>query len=96
MNAERRYTVRHMSREDAAKEAMRLAEILLTDESNGLRVLTVESASPSMIDPRPVGKTPTQWIVSTRFASLDSPNAVIDGADPLIVVDLLTEQARFA
>jgi hypothetical protein len=85
-----------MSRAEAANEALRLARDLLATMKNDRWALTIADASPCMFDPRPVDKTPTKWILSTRCELLDSPGAVIDGGDPAIVVDLLTETARFA
>lgn len=95
MTPDRSNVVRHMSRLQAAAEAMQLARVLLASAKSDQWELTAVNATPCSYDPRLVGKTPSKWLVSTRCKMLDSPESVIDGGDSMIVVDLVEENASF-
>lgn len=87
--------VRRLTHDEAEAEALRLARELIADSPSEQYVLTATHAAPCSIDPRPMGKRPSRWIVGTDIQSADSPNTVIDGA-PMIVVDLAAGTASWA
>ena len=95
MTQERSYFVRHLSRSQAAAEAMRLARDLLASSKSEHWELTAVNAAPCSFDPQLVGKTPSRWIVTTQCKMLALPESVMDGGDPMIFVDLLWETASF-
>jgi hypothetical protein len=95
VTSDRSYVVRHMSRAQAAAEAMRLARDLLASAKSEHWELTAVNAAPCSFAPNLVGKTPSRWIVTTYCKMLASPESVMDGGDPMIFVDLLTETASF-
>ena len=95
LSTNRSYFVRHLSRKEAATEAIRLATHFLATLKSDRWELSIEDASPCLFEQRFIGKTPSKWNVITRCKLLDSPDSVIDGGDPIIVVDLLNETASF-
>jgi len=88
-------SVRRMSRADASAEAIRLATELLSKDQDDRWGFAIVNASPCSFDPRPVGKTPSRWFVGTIGTLQDSPDTVMDGADPTIVVDLVAGTAEW-
>ena len=92
MSDDRRQYVRRLSRDDAANEALRIARDSIAESSPDKYQLVETHATPCSIDPRPVGKTPSQWIVGTDFVLPNDSGVVIDGA-PMIIVDLVAKTA---
>lgn len=92
MSTDRRNLVRRLSRDDAAAEAIKIARDFIAESGNDNSELVATHAAPCSIDPRPVGKTPTQWSVGTDFPIRDDRDVVMDGA-PMIIVDLLAGTA---
>ena len=92
---ERSHVVRHMSRTQAAADAMRLARDLLASTKSEHWELTALNTAPCSFAPNLVGKTASRWVVTTQCKMLASPESVMDGGDPMIFVDLLKETASF-
>ena len=87
-------SVRKLSREAAAKLAISLTQRLLNSTDLKGWVATVSNASPCSIDPRPVGKTPSRWIVGIEWAQNDSPDSVFDGGS-MVIADLTSNSAEW-
>lgn len=88
-------SVRRLSRDDAAKLAVSLTRDLLASTDLKGWIPTLLDASPCSIDPRPVGKTPSRWIVGVDWARDDSPDSVFDGAS-MVIADLTSGSAEWA
>jgi hypothetical protein len=87
--------VRRMSRDDAMAEATRLAAVFLASQQDERWHYRIAHCAPCTFDPKPIGKTPSRWFVGTACTPRDTPDAVIDGADPTIIVDLLAGTASW-
>ena len=90
-----RNSIRRLTHDEAALEALRLARELIAKSTSDKWVLTASFARPNSIDPQPVGKRPSRWIVATDLQFTESPDAVVDG-HPMILVDLIAGTAAWA
>lgn len=87
----RQTDVRRLSLTDASKRAVSIAaHAVTTYDGNGWIPIVAETATPDPIDPRPVGKTPSRWVVQIQWSPADGRDAVLDGG-PFAIVDLVTE-----
>ena len=95
---DRRNFVRHLSRADAATEAIRIANEFIVESPSENSAVTAERAFfPDSIEPNLIGKTPSLWLVYTSVVRYDLPaGAVVDGGDPVIIVDLLKGTASWS
>ena len=96
MSPEQLQSIRRMARVEAEIEAIRIASDLVAAASNEHWTLGIVGATPCRYNPRLVGKTPSRWIVHTKGAMRNQPDAVIDGVDPIAIVDLLDRTAEWA
>jgi hypothetical protein len=88
-------SVRRLSRDDAAELAVSLTRDLLASTNlNGWIPIALDAA-PCRIDPRPVGKTPSRWIVGVDWVRDDSLDSVFDGAS-MVIADLAAGSAEWA
>jgi hypothetical protein len=83
--------VRRLSLTQASKLAVSIAvRAVATFDGNGWIPNVAEAATPDPIDPRPIGKTPSRWVVRIEWSPADGRDAVLDGG-PFAIVDLVTK-----
>ena len=95
MSIDHSQSVRRMSRSEAEAAAIRIATNLVAAAANERWTFEITGATPCLHDPRPMGKTPSRWLVHTKGSLRQEPDTVIDGANPSVLVDLLAETAQW-
>lgn len=87
--------VRRMSRPEAIVEARRLAGEFLTTQQDDDWQYEIVNCTPCNFDPKPIGKTPSRWIVGIAYTPRNRSESVVDGADTMVIVDLVTRTASW-
>lgn len=96
MNQHDPNSVRRLSRDDAAKLAIELTtEWVATLDTKGWTAAFSTRAEPCSVDPRPIGKTPSRWIVLVGWIRDDQTDNVFDGGS-VAIADLATRTVEWS
>ena len=96
MNQRDPNSVRRPSRDDAAKLAISLTtDWVATLDTKGWTPAFSTHAEPCSIDPCPIGKTPSRWIVLVYWIRDGQTDNVLDGGNAA-VVDLVSGNVKWS
>ena len=88
-------SVRRLSRDAAADLAARLTRDWLATQDLKQWTPSVSRAAPCSVDPKPIGKTPSRWIVVVDWARDDADDSVFDGGS-IAIADLVTGDVEWS